>query len=87
MNLTKKYTEDELTGALKMHDAQAFQYLYDNYKGALFTVIKQIITVNEIAEDVLQDAFTMAWKNIEAKLIEKKENPITTKRVGFKHWD
>jgi RNA polymerase sigma factor (sigma-70 family) len=65
LNLIKKYTEDELTDALKMHDAQAFQYLYDNYKGALFTVIKSIITVNEIAEDVLQDAFTMAWKNIE----------------------
>ncbi len=65
MQQVTKYSEDELTDALKRHEAQAFQYLYNNYKGALFSTIKQIIFDNDIAEDVLQDAFTMVWKNIE----------------------
>jgi RNA polymerase sigma factor (sigma-70 family) len=59
------YTEQDLTQALKKHDNHAFQYLYTNYKGALFTVIMQIIPDKIIAEDVLQDAFITAWKNID----------------------
>ena len=62
---TKTYTEAGLTDALKKHDNEAFEYLYSNYKGALFTVIQQIIPDKEIAGDVLQEAFIMAWKNIE----------------------
>ncbi len=61
----KKYTEDSLTAALKKHDSDAFSYLYGNYKAALFTVILQVINDNEIAQDVLQDAFVTAWKNID----------------------
>ncbi len=61
----KTYTEDALTEALKRHDNEAFQYLYANYKGALFTVILQIIPDRIIAEDVLQEVFIMVWKNIE----------------------
>ena len=60
-----KYTETELTDALKKHDNEAFEYLYNNYKGALFTVIQQIIPDRESAGDVLQEAFIMAWKNID----------------------
>jgi RNA polymerase sigma factor (sigma-70 family) len=61
----KSYTETELTEALKKRDNNAYNYLYHNYKGALFTVILQIIANREIAEDVLQEAFVTAWKNIE----------------------
>jgi RNA polymerase sigma factor (sigma-70 family) len=61
----KTYTETALTAALKQHDNEAFEYLYSNYKGALFTVVLQIIPEREIAEDVLQEAFVMAWKNID----------------------
>ena len=60
-----KYTETELIDALKKHDNGAFEYLYNNYKGALFTVIQQIIPDKESAGDVLQEAFIMAWKNID----------------------
>jgi RNA polymerase sigma factor (sigma-70 family) len=51
--------------ALKSHDKHAFEYLYYNYKGALLTVIKQLIFDEETAGDVLQEAFVTAWKNIE----------------------
>ena len=65
MTATKTYTETDLTAALKMHDNDAFQYLYTNYKGALFTVVQQIINDRDTAEDVLQEAFITAWKNID----------------------
>jgi len=42
--------------ALKERDNQAFGFLYDNYSGALYSIIKQIITDNaELASDVLQE--------------------------------
>ena len=59
------YNEDTLTAALKQHDQEAFRYLYNNYKAALFTIIHQIIADKEIAQDVLQEAFITAWKNID----------------------
>ena len=65
MSETKTYTEAGLTDALKRHDSEAFQYLYHNYKGALFTVIRQIIPDKENAADVLQEVFIITWKNID----------------------
>ena len=62
---TKNYTEDTLIAALKNREEDAFEYLYHNYKGALFTVILQIIPDKDIAADVLQEVFIIAWKNID----------------------
>ena len=61
----KKYSEIGLIDALKRHDNEAYEYLYYNYKGALFTVIQQIIPDKESAGDVLQEVFIMIWKNID----------------------
>ena len=65
MQNKKTYTEAALTNALKKRDSEAFEYLYHNYKGALFTVILQIIPDRESAGDVLQEVFVVAWKNID----------------------
>ena len=51
--------------ALKMHDHKAYEYLYNNYKGALFAVIQQIIPDKGISADVLQEVFINTWNNIE----------------------
>jgi RNA polymerase sigma factor (sigma-70 family) len=60
------YTEQELVSALKERDNQAFNFLYDNYAGALYSIIKQIITDNaELASDVLQEVFINIWRKIE----------------------
>jgi RNA polymerase sigma factor (sigma-70 family) len=59
------YTETDLIAGLKKRNDGAFEYLYNNYKGALFTTIRQIIPDAEIAGDVLQEAFITAWKNID----------------------
>ena len=59
------YTEDTLILGLKSHDNNAYEYLYKNYKDALYSVILQFITDAEIANDILQDIFVAVWKNIE----------------------
>jgi RNA polymerase sigma factor (sigma-70 family) len=60
------YNEQELVVALKQRNNQAYGYLYDNYAGALFSIIKQIITDNEeLAADVLQVVFINIWRKIE----------------------
>ena len=51
---------------LKSRDNQAFGYLYDNYSGALYTIILQIIKENEPANDILQDVFINIWRKIES---------------------
>jgi RNA polymerase sigma-70 factor, ECF subfamily len=53
-----------LVGALQNKDRQAFVYLYDNYSAALYGVINRITQNDEIANDVLQEAFVKIWKNI-----------------------
>ena len=60
------YSEPQLVIALKDRDNQAFGYLYDNYAGALYSIIKQIITDNnELASDVLQEVFINIYRKIE----------------------
>ncbi len=65
MKNVQNYTEDILIAGLKSHTNDAFEYLYNNYKNALLAVISQFIEDEEIKNDVLQDVFVAAWKNIE----------------------
>ena len=59
-------TEQELVLALKRRDNQAFSTLYDNYAGALYSIIKQIVTDNaELASDVLQEVFINIYRKID----------------------
>lgn len=60
------YTEQELVSLLKDRDSRAFSYLYDNYSGALNTIILQILNDVELANDVLQEVFINVWKKIES---------------------
>jgi RNA polymerase sigma factor (sigma-70 family) len=58
------HNEDELLRRLKLHEEQAYSFLYDRYSRALFLVIKQIIPQQEVAEDLLQETFVKVWQNI-----------------------
>jgi RNA polymerase sigma factor (sigma-70 family) len=61
------YTEQELVQALKERNNQAFGFLYDNYAGALYSIIKQIVIDNpESAGDVLQEVFINIWRKIDS---------------------
>lgn len=63
---TKKetFSEEELVFLLKNNQRNGFEYLYDNYSGALFGVICKIVRDDEKAEDLLQDVFLKIWKKI-----------------------
>ncbi|MES2381359.1 MAG: RNA polymerase sigma factor [Bacteroidota bacterium] len=60
-----------LVSALKEKNREAFSYLYDNYSAALYGVINRITQNEEIANDVLQEAFVKIWKNIDNYSREK----------------
>jgi RNA polymerase sigma-70 factor (ECF subfamily) len=60
---TIKYTEEELILLLQNGDRSAFEYLYDHYSGALNTVIFKLISDQQLAEDILQEAFVKIWNN------------------------
>ncbi len=63
--LQTKYSESELVMLLKQRQQSAFNYLYDNYSGALFTVILNVVSDRELASDVLQEVFVKIWRQIE----------------------
>ncbi len=63
MTEIKKYSEQELVAMLHQHDRKAFDYLYENYSGALYGVIFRMVEDKELSEDLLQDAFVKVWNN------------------------
>ena len=66
MAIQVKYTEQELVIALKERNNLAYSYLYDNYSGALYSIILQILQESESANDVLQEVFINIWRKIES---------------------
>lgn len=60
------YTEHELVTLLKDRDSKAFGYLYDNYSGALNSIILQLVNDTELAADLLQEVFINIWRKIES---------------------
>jgi len=66
LEVVKKYDEPELVLLLKQRSQHVFSYLYDNYAGALLTVIRNIVSDEELANDVLQEVFVKVWKQIES---------------------
>ena len=59
-----KYSEQELVGLLKEQNNDAFNYLYDHYSGALYTIINQIVPDKDTASDVLQEVFVNIWRKM-----------------------
>ncbi|HEY0046143.1 MAG TPA: sigma-70 family RNA polymerase sigma factor, partial [Flavobacterium sp.] len=58
-------TQDDLLVLIAKKDQKAFTYMYDMYSRSLFGVISNLVKEREEAEDVLQDVFVKAWKNID----------------------
>lgn len=59
-----KYSENELVALLVSGEKKAFEYLYDNYAATLYGVLRKITRDEELAQDVLQEAFVKIWNNI-----------------------
>lgn len=56
--------EDELVALLRQQSQEAFSYLYRNYAGVLFGVVKKVLGDDQTSEDALQEAFVKIWNNI-----------------------
>ncbi|HEY0356320.1 MAG TPA: sigma-70 family RNA polymerase sigma factor [Flavisolibacter sp.] len=59
------YQENDLVASLRQKDNHAFSYLYEHYSGALYGVIRQIVTDTELANDVLQETFVNIWRRMD----------------------
>lgn len=66
MEVVTKYDEPELVRLLKQRGQQVFGYLYDNYSGALLTIIRNIVSDEDLSNDVLQEVFVKVWKQIDS---------------------
>ena len=66
LNTKVTYEEQDLVALLKEKDNGGFTYLYEHYSGALYGVIKQIVTDMELANDVLQETFVNIWRKIDS---------------------
>ncbi len=65
------HTDLELIELLKSNDQRGYNYLYDNYSGAFYGMIKKIIGERDEAGDVLQEVFVKIWKNIDNYDVDK----------------
>ncbi|MCH8554347.1 MAG: sigma-70 family RNA polymerase sigma factor [Schleiferiaceae bacterium] len=54
----------QLLDAVKSGDKIAFKALYDKYGGALYSLAKKVVTSDEVAQDILQEAMIKIWNNI-----------------------
>jgi RNA polymerase sigma factor (sigma-70 family) len=65
LKISSTYTEEDLVKALKNNDNEGYQYLYMHYRGALHSVIFQIVNEQETSNDILQEVFITVCKNID----------------------
>ena len=71
MNPGVTYQESELVLLLKQRKESAFNYLYDNYSAALYSVIISIVPDRELSNDILQEVFVKIWRQIETYDVTK----------------
>ena len=57
---------DQILSLLLSRDEKGFNYLYQNYSGALYGVIIRIVRYEEEANEVLQDVFVKIWNSIKS---------------------
>ncbi|MCW3091895.1 MAG: polymerase, sigma-24 subunit, subfamily [Ferruginibacter sp.] len=66
MELTLSPHQDELIERCKSGEASGYKELYQRYAKAMFNTCLRIVNNIAEAEDVLQDSFTEAFKNLHA---------------------
>lgn len=57
--------QEQLVEQLQKKDKTALSYLYDQYADAIYGVVLRIVVKNDIAEEVMQDAFMRYWEKID----------------------
>ena len=57
-----KFAESQIVEMLHQNDKRVIAIIYDQYAPSLYGVVVRIVQSEEIAQDVLQDAFVKIWK-------------------------
>lgn len=65
MTTTITYTEQELVTLLLQKSRTGFDYLYKQYSGAMYGIIRKVVADEQIAQDVLQEVFVKIWNNVD----------------------
>ena len=65
MELLSIANKDELVERCKLGEIAAFKTLYERYSKAMYNTCLRILNNGEEAEDILQDSFIEAFKNLE----------------------
>lgn len=60
----RSISEEDLLAGLKKKDPSMMDYLYDHYARALYGVVLRVIKNEDIAQEVLHDAFLKIWDKI-----------------------
>jgi RNA polymerase sigma factor (sigma-70 family) len=68
---TSTYSEEALVALLKQKSREGFDYLYRQYSGALYGIVKKTISDDQTAQDVLQEVFVKIWNNLSQYNAEK----------------
>jgi RNA polymerase sigma-70 factor, ECF subfamily len=76
MSLNSPSTDSELMQRVHVNDSKALEALYNRYSPILYTLIKKIVTEEEIAQDVLSDVFVIIWRKID--LFDFNSNNVYT---------
>ncbi len=62
-DLSVNNKEQHIINLLHAGDKKAIEIIYDQYAPALYGVVLKIVQSEEIAQDVMQDAFVKVWQN------------------------
>ncbi|MFT5266482.1 MAG: RNA polymerase sigma factor (sigma-70 family) [Sphingobacteriales bacterium] len=64
-------SEEELVELLRNKDRKSMEILYEKYNVAIFGVINRIVQSQELAEDLVQEAFVKIWKSFDSYSSQK----------------
>ena len=76
MSINSPSSDSELMQRVHVNDSKALEALYNRYSAILYTLIKKIVTDEEIAQDVLSDVFVIIWRKID--LFDFNSNNVYT---------
>lgn len=64
-SISNQIEQDQLVSRIRKRETEAFGYLYENYSSAIYGSIFRIVNNEDVAQEVLQDAFMKFWDKIE----------------------
>lgn len=81
MSPIHQLSEETLIDLLKRKDQRGFNYLYDNYAGALYGVVYRVVMATHYAEEVIQEVFVKIWRHIH--LFDPKKGKLYTWMINI----